>query len=198
MDKRCFIEACKREAETYCYHCSQDVCSNHFLEHKKWVQEQLPSLVDEVNVMYDRLHPNDKHEETSIPKCLTDAHNQLDKWCADCHYHIDIVHRRVRSQIESIVERYKDEETRKAAKNLQSLEEMRQQLTELLKEGDMTYRQLETMRRQLEEVRKKEQELSSYPDIRVITQKLDVDKHVSITVDVQQAQESMMASPLHT
>jgi hypothetical protein len=82
MDKRCLIESCKREAEAHCYHCLQDVCSKHFLEHRKWIQEQLPSLIDEVNIIYDRLRQHDKHPKSSIPECLMDAHNQLDKWRA--------------------------------------------------------------------------------------------------------------------
>jgi hypothetical protein len=185
MDKRCVIDACKSEAETYCYHCSQDVCSRHFLEHKNWIQEQLPSLVDQVNVMYDRLCYNDQHQKTSAPECLMDAHNQLDKWRADCHHHIDVVYHRARSQIESIVQRHQEEYALKAMKNVEPLEEMRQQLKELLKEGDITYRQLERMRRQLEEVRKREQEQKSFPHIRITTQKIDANKHVTVTTDAE-------------
>ncbi len=46
-------------------------------------------------------------------------------------------------------------------------------MKELLKDGNVTYRQLETMKHQLEEIKKKEQELVKYPDIRIITQKID-------------------------
>src|SRR5437868_526847 len=104
MDKRCSIEACKREGETHCYHCSQDVCSKHFLEHKKWTQEQLPPLIDEVNMIYDRLHYGDQNQTASIPQCFINAYTQLDKWREDCHQHIDIVYQRVRREMEAIVE----------------------------------------------------------------------------------------------
>ena len=68
MAKRCLIEVCKREAETYCYHCSRDVCTKHYLEHKKWIQEQLHPLVDEMNTIYERFRHDDKKQSTSLPE----------------------------------------------------------------------------------------------------------------------------------
>jgi mevalonate kinase len=195
MDKRCLIESCKREAEAHCYHCLQDVCSKHFLEHRKWIQEQLPSLIDEVNIIYDRLRQHDKHPKSSIPECLMDAHNQLDKWRADCQHHIDVVYHRARSQIESIVQRQQEEYALKAMKNVESLGKMRQQIEELLKEDDVTYKQLEAMKRQLNEIKIKEQEMISDPDIRVTFKKIDVDKHVSVSVYVKQTPSKAQNTP---
>jgi hypothetical protein len=189
MAKRCLTEACKREAEIYCYHCSQDLCNKHFLEHKNWIQEQLPPLIDEVNLIYDRLRNSDKSQTTSVPQCLINACSKLQRWREDCHQHIDIVYERVQSQIENIVASHKHEETQKAVKNLKSLEKMRQQLQELLKDGDVTYRQLETMKQQLEEIKRKEQEPITHPDIRVTTKKIDVDKYASVTIDVKRSNE---------
>jgi len=184
MDRVCSVEACKREAETHCYHCSRDVCTKHYLEHKKSIQEQLPPLIDEINLIYDRLRHSDQIQ-TALPQCLINACNQLDKWREDCHHHIDTTYQRVRSQIEDIAAKHKHEETQKAVKNLESLEKFRQQLNELLKEGDVTYRQIERMRQQLEEIKNKEQEPIKYPDVHLITQKLDADKYASVTVDVK-------------
>jgi len=189
MAKRCLVETCKREAETYCYHCSRDVCTKHYLEHKKWIQEQLHPLVDEINLIYDRLHHGDKNQTTSVPQCLINAYSQLEKWREDCQHRINIAYYRVRDQIENIVEGHKHEEAQKAVKNVESLVKMRQQLNELLKEGDVTYRQLETMKQQLEEIKKKEQEPISFPDIRIITQKIDVDKCLSVTTGVKHSNE---------
>ncbi|CAF1478509.1 unnamed protein product [Rotaria sp. Silwood1] len=195
MAKRCLIETCKREAETYCYHCSNDVCTKHYLEHKKWIQEQLHPLVDEINFIYDRFHHDDKNQTKSIPQYLINVYSQLDKWKTDCHHHIDIVYHRVQSQIENIVKSHQHEETQKTNHNLELLEKLRQQLKELLKEGDMTYRQLETMKRQLEELKKKEQDPIKYPDISIITQKLDVEKYVSVTSDVKHSIEKQQQQP---
>jgi DNA repair exonuclease SbcCD ATPase subunit len=184
MDKRCLVEACKREAETHCYHCSRDVCTTHYLEHKKSIQEQLPSFVDEVNVIYERLRRSDKNQAaTPAPYYLINVYNQLDQWRLDCHQHIDTVYQGVRNQIENIAESRKNQETQKAVGILESLEKMREQLKELLNEGDVTYRQLETMKKQLEEIKKKEQESINYPDIRIITKKIDVEKHARVTVE---------------
>ncbi|CAF2052381.1 unnamed protein product [Rotaria magnacalcarata] len=183
MAKRCLIETCKREAETYCYHCSQDVCTKHYLEHKKSIQEQLHPLIDEMNSIYDRLNHDDKDQSKSLPHYFIDVYSQVDQWRADCHDRIDIVYRRARSQIETIVKSHQNELTQKAISNLESLEKMRQQLRALLKDGDVTHRQLEALKRQLEEFKKKEQEAIKYPDIRIITLKFDIEKHINITTD---------------
>jgi SpoVK/Ycf46/Vps4 family AAA+-type ATPase len=184
MDRICSVETCKREAETYCYHCSHDVCTKHYLEHKKSIQEQLPPLIDEINLIYERLYHSDEIQ-TALSQCLINAYSQLDKWRADCHRRIDTTYQRVHKQIEDIAEKHKHEETQKAVKNLESLEKMRQQVNELLKEGDVTYRQIERTKQQLQEIKNKEQEPIKYPDVRIITQKLDADKYASITVDVK-------------
>jgi len=189
MAKRCSIDVCKREAETYCYHCSLDVCTKHYLEHKKSIQEQLHPLVDEINLISDRLHHDDKNKTTSVPQCLINAYSQLDKWREECHHRIEIAYQRVRNQIEDITEKHKHDETQKAVKNLELLEKIRQQLNELLKEGDVTYRQLETMKQHLEEIKQKEHESIRYPDIRIITQKIDLEKCISFTTDVKHSDE---------
>ncbi|CAF3167503.1 unnamed protein product [Rotaria socialis] len=201
MAKRCLIETCKREAETYCYHCSQDVCTKHYLEHKKSIQEQLHPLIDEVNSIYDRLNHGDKNRSKSFPHYFTDVYSQVDQWRADCHDHIDVVYHRARSQIETIVKTHQNELTQKVISNLESLEKMRQQLRELLKDGDVTHRQLEALKRQLEEFKKKEQEAIKYPDIRIITVKFDIEKHINITtvdkhsIEKQQQVKCLQKSP---
>ncbi len=189
MAKRCLIETCKREAETYCYHCSSDVCTKHYLEHKKWIQEQLHPFVDEINQLSDRLHHHDQTQTTSVPQYVIHACSQLDKWREDCHHRIDITYHRVRNQIENMIEIHRHVETQKAMKNSESLEKIRQQLKELLKEGDVTYRQLQTMKQQLEEIKTKEQQPINYPDIHIITHKIDVDKCVSVTTDIKDPDE---------
>jgi hypothetical protein len=96
--------------------------------------------------------------------------------------------------MESIVENHKHDERQKTVKNLESLEKIREQLKELLKDGDVTYRQLKTMKHQLEEIKKKEQELVKYPDIRIINQKIDVDKCVSVATDIKHSNEKQQQS----
>ena len=189
MAKRCLIEVCKREAETHCYHCSQDVCTKHYLEHKKWIQEQLHPLIDDMNLVYDRLSHNDKNEDASVPECLINAYNQLDNWHAECHQRIDIIYQRVRYQVENIVKTHRHNETQNMVHTLESLKKLRQQFQQLLKEDDVTYRQLETMKRQLEELKKKEQERIKYPDIRIITHKIDIDNLITVTTDTKHPSE---------
>ena len=179
------VEACKREAETHCYHCSQDVCSKHFFEHKKLIQEQLPSLVDEVNVIYDRLRQMNGKETTLVLPSLTAAYGQLEQWRVDCHRQIDLVYDHFRLQIDSISENHRHEENLKSKKLLESVEKMREQVREMLKDDDITHRQLETLRKQLVEIEQREREPINCPGIRLTTQKIDVKNHVNIVTETK-------------
>ena len=189
MAKRCLIETCKCEAETYCYHCSNDVCTKHYLEHKKSIQEQLHPLVDEINLIYERLHHVDKNQTTTLPPCFINICSQLDKWREDSHNRTDITYYRARNQIEEIIKNYKHEQTQKVVKNLEALEKMRQQLGEVLEQGDVTYIQLESIKQQIEAIKYKEKQSIKCPDIRIITQKIDVDKCISIIKDSKHSNE---------
>lgn len=184
MAKHCSIETCKREAETYCYHCSHDVCTKHYLEHKNSIQEQLHPLVDQINLLYDRLRHDDQNKSTlSTSQSVINVRSQLDQWRDECHYRIDMIYDRVRQQIDGIVEGHNQEERQKREKNLKSLEEIREQLKELLKESDVTHRQLEAMKHKLEEIKKKEQEPVNYPDIRIVIDKIDLEKCVRLITE---------------
>ena len=179
------VEACKREAETHCYHCSQDVCSKHFLEHKNSIQEQLPSFVDEVNVIYDRLRHAGQKESTFVPPTLLAAYGQLEQWRVDCHEQIDFVYNEFRLHIDDIVQNCKRQDTQKSMNLLQSLEKTREQMKEMLKDNDVTHRQLEVLKRQLETIKQMEQEPIEYPDIQVTTEKLDVRNHINIVTQAK-------------
>lgn len=180
MARRCTTENCKREAETYCYHCSNDVCTKHYLEHKKSIQAELPWLTDEVNIFYDCIQRNRKSHRPSAPQCSIDAYNQLEKWRQECHEHIDTVCQRIRSQIEVIVDNYKIEQSQHTTKIIESLEKLRQKVNQLKKDDDVTYRQLETMKQQLDELKRKEKEPNKQSDLRLIAQKIDISKHINI------------------
>lgn len=180
------METCKREAETYCYHCSQDVCTKHYLEHKNSIQEQLHPLVDQINLLYDRLRHDDKSKTASTPQSITNACSQLNQWRDECHHRIDMIYDRIRHQIDGIVEEYNQDERQKRGKNLKSLEEVREQLKELLKDCDVTHRQLETMKQKLEEIRRKEQEPIKYPDIRIAIDKIDMEKCIRVITENKQ------------
>lgn len=186
MAKRCLIETCKREAETYCYHCSRDVCTKHYLEHKSWTQEQLHPLVDETNLIYDRFrHGKEKATVSELP-CFTTARRQLEKWREECHQQIDTTYDRVRKQIQTIIDTHQLEESQRTVKNLETLEKLRQQMRDLLKEESVTYRQLEMIKQQLEDIKRKEQEPIKYPNIRIISQKIDLDRCINIANEKSQ------------
>lgn len=191
MAKRCLIETCKREAETFCYHCSRDVCTKHYLEHKNWIQEQLHPLVDEMNLIYDRFRYGDQKSTVSELPYLTTVRNQLDRWRDNCHRQIDTTYERIRKQMQTIIDNYKLEETQKSTKNLETLEKLRQRLKDLLKDDDVTHRQLEIIKQQLDDIKKTEQEPIKYPNIRIITQKIEFDKYINITTDIKPSSDKL-------
>ena len=185
MDGTCSINGCIRDIETYCYHCSRDVCTKHYLEHKNRIQAKFPPFVAEVNVIYDRLLHKQQNSTTLLPQYLVNAYNQLYNWRENCLQRIDFIYKRVRNQIEDIAEIQKKDENEKSTKIIESLEKLRRKLKDLSSEGDITYKQIQILKQQLDDIKNKEQELKKYPDIRIITQKIDVEKCVHVTTDIK-------------
>ena len=180
MARQCKTNNCKREAEAFCYHCSSDVCFKHYLEHKKEIQDQLPGFVDQVNLLYEQLKHKNTNSSEKKPTFYTQAHNKLSNWRTECYQHIDTVYEKTLDQLNSLVKNYQNEVNQKSKNNVESLEKIRQQLNELLKEDDVTYQQLQTMRQQLQKIKQNEQEPTRYPEFSITTERIDVNRYVRV------------------
>ncbi|CAF1312993.1 unnamed protein product [Adineta steineri] len=191
MTKDCLITGCKKQAATYCYHCSQDLCTSHSTEHKEWIQGQLLPIINDANTMHEHFHHCDKDQTMATLQCLTDVREQLDHWRSDCYHHIDSVYDQAQRQLALILEKHNAELTKKTTQNVESLKTIRRELGELLSEGNIAYRQIDKLKKQINEIKRNEQERINDPDIRIITQKLDVEKHVDIIWNVKPVEEEL-------
>ena len=191
MAKQCWIESCNDRADEYCYHCSQEVCHRHFTEHKKWLQEQLLPLINQVNVMFNRVQHCDMDQTMFTLSSLSDARQKLDVWRSDSVRHIDDVYDRTLQKMTVTLEAHKQDALEKNRQNLDSLSRLRRRLGELLSEGDIAHGQIQSMRQQLEEINRKEQKLNEHPDIRLVTDKVEAEKHVHVIYEHRQSSKEL-------
>ncbi|UJR13278.1 hypothetical protein I4U23_000298 [Adineta vaga] len=179
MVKECMIERCKNQADSHCYHCSQDVCTNHANEHKTWVEKQLLPVVNRVDTMYDHCHQIEKDQTMCTLDYLSDIREQVDQWKTDCYQQIDTIYDQVLSQIKNILEKHKTEIVERATNNLESIKQMRNQLGQLLKDDKIEYRLIENITEELEEIKQVEPEIN-HPNIRIFTEQLNVENLVRV------------------
>ncbi|UJR19395.1 hypothetical protein I4U23_022525 [Adineta vaga] len=180
MAKQCWIQSCKNRAEGFCAHCSEELCHHHFMEHKEWLQEQLLPMIKHVNITCSRLQRCDMDQAIFTLNCLSDARHELNQWRSDCVRHIDDVYDRALQQITVSLEKHKKDAIEQNRQNLDSLSRIRRKLEKLLSSGNIAHRQLQSMKQQLHEIKRKEQEQNNHPDIRISTEKIDVDKFVTV------------------
>ncbi|CAF1573823.1 unnamed protein product, partial [Adineta ricciae] len=183
MTNECSIEKCRNLVDTYCYHCSQDLCTNHLNEHKKWIEKQLLPVVNQVNTMYEHLHQIDKNQTMVTLDYLNDIREQMDQWKVSCYQQIDDVYEQVQKQINTMVEKHRNQIIERAANNLESIKQLRRRLGALLKEDQIEYRLLDNIREELEGIEQTEHEIDQ-PNIRILTEKLNVDNLVHLIISL--------------
>ncbi len=83
MSQPCAITTCKRPSCALCYCCQQSVCLQHLKEHNDLLISQLNPLVDQINVIGDRLKAID------IRNNVDNCRQKLEEWRNDCHKKID-------------------------------------------------------------------------------------------------------------
>ncbi|CAF0943853.1 unnamed protein product [Adineta ricciae] len=189
MAKHCWIDSCRRRAEAFCAHCSEELCHHHFMEHKDWLQEQLLPMIKQVNIIYSRFQRCDMDQAIFTLNCLSDARHELNQWRSACVRHIDDVYDRALQEITTTLEKRKQETVEQNKQNLDSLSKIRRQLERLLNSGKLAYEKLRIMKIQLNDLKRKETEHNNQPDIRIVTDKIDVNRFVDIIYSRKQQSE---------
>ena len=94
MSQQCALDSCKRAARTLCQCCDQYLCREHFIEHDDLLNSQMNPLVDEINVLHDRITAID------VDKLTAESRRKLDQWRIDCHNAIDLFYERKCQEID--------------------------------------------------------------------------------------------------
>lgn len=135
---KCSVDSCKRDFDILCGHCKSNVCSKHYIEHVKLANEDLTPLADRLNSIL-----NDVQQD--IP--LQGVFQELEHWRSTAHEEIDKICDQRKQQLQEIIEA-------KLAKQTTKLQEIRQELKELIDEGDASFKQIEKVKTAIDECQK--------------------------------------------
>ena len=132
---KCTINSCKRDFDMLCGHCQKNVCPKHYIEHLKSVNQELIPLADNLNCIVNDI-------QQGVP--LQDALNKLEQWRSHAHQQVNEVCNNTKQHIQQIVEI-------KLSKQMKKLHEIRQEVKELIDEGDASFKQVKKIKAAINE-----------------------------------------------
>ncbi|CAF2849710.1 unnamed protein product [Rotaria sp. Silwood2] len=145
---KCSIDGCKRNSDALCDHCKSQLCTKHFIEHVKLVNNELPALSDEINSIVDKLQQRDLTRY---------VFEQIEQWREESHRRIDEICDEKKQQL-------KIEIDQNINNHMKKLRELGQEVEELIDEGDASFKQIENIKNNIEKCREqcKQFEISDY------------------------------------
>ena len=136
---KCSVDSCKRDFDTLCGHCQKNVCSKHYIEHVKLANDELSPLADRLNSLI-----NDVQQTTPLQHVL----KQLEQWRSNAHRQVDRVCDERKQHLQKIV-------GIKLAEQMKRLQEIRQEVKELIDEGDASFKQIEKIKTAIDDCQKR-------------------------------------------
>jgi hypothetical protein len=133
MPPTCTITECKRTSCAVCHCCQQDICLSHLKEHQDLLISQLNPLVDQINILENRVNALNTANMTG------DAREQLEQWRLDCHKKIDSFFEHKCSQLTQCA-------NKKINKQREDIKQMRTKLTRLINEQEVTRENIDSLK----------------------------------------------------
>ncbi|CAF1457166.1 unnamed protein product, partial [Didymodactylos carnosus] len=130
--KFCQIDSCKREAETHCYHCSQDVCAHHFFDHKQSIKNEMNPLTDQINTLTVKIN---ELKPSSIN--IEQPFYYLEQWRNEVQALVNDVYTLKRQEIETIVQNHEQEFNGYKMEQMRTLDTIRNAVEEFVNNGDV-------------------------------------------------------------
>ncbi|CAF3337574.1 unnamed protein product [Rotaria socialis] len=141
--KPCEIESCQRISATLCRHCRRNVCRRHFVEHADQLLQELNPLADSINEMGEKI--------TSF--CTKDYRKKLlDKliqWRDDAIQSINDLFELKKQKLDLLLQDNEDDFSQQTADHSEVLDTLKNETAALIKEGDVTFEQLQLLKRKL-------------------------------------------------
>ncbi|CAM4927923.1 unnamed protein product [Rotaria socialis] len=125
MSQPCSVDECKRASRAVCHCCQQNVCIPHLNEHNDVLNSELNPLVDEINILGDRL------KTFNIEKHTYNCRQKLEQWRIDCHEKIELVFAEKCQELDRFV-------AEKLEQQEQEMVRLKLRLTELIREQEAT------------------------------------------------------------
>lgn len=132
MSQVCGVNKCDRTTRGLCDCCIQNLCLQHLTEHNALLVSQLDNLVDEINVLGDRL------QAPSFQKLVDNCYQKLEDWRRDCHETIDRFFKQKRQEICQSV----DDKIKKQQNEIHSLQS---KVNELVRRKEATRQEIDLL-----------------------------------------------------
>ena len=132
---KCSVDSCKRDFDMLCGHCQKNVCTKHYIEHVKLANDELCPLADRLNSLINDVQQSTRRQDVlkELEQWRSDAHQQVDKICDETKQH-------VQQSVEI-----------KLSKQQEKLHEIRQEVKELIDEGDASFKQIQKVKTAINE-----------------------------------------------
>ncbi|CAF1099506.1 unnamed protein product [Rotaria sordida] len=134
---KCSVDGCKRNSDTLCEHCQNQVCTKHYIEHVKLANNELTTLSDEINLMVDKIQQQDLTHH---------VFEQIEQWREENHRRIDEICDEKKRQLKIEIGQNIDNHMKK-------LHELTREVKELIDEGDASFKQIEHIKNSIKKCR---------------------------------------------
>jgi hypothetical protein len=133
---------CKSSSRTQCHCCKKNFCRSHFNEHDNLPNLQVNSLVDEVNLLNDRLMAFNGNELTG------DSRQKLERWRTNCHKLIDDIFEEKCRRIDQCV-------NEKMGRQRDEITKLRSTIVELIQKQEVTTNDIDLLKAAVHTVEEK-------------------------------------------
>jgi hypothetical protein len=145
--------ACKKDVQALCYHCSKNLCRVHLMQHAQLIedktQSELHSLADKFNELSSRFNHLSISDDI-LKKPLI----QLEKWRTEAHKKIDQIAENKRRELNDELERYRKDFFTKNEEQLVNMNNSKKMIAELIQENDASAKQIADLQKSIEEAEK--------------------------------------------
>src|ERR1700722_948450 len=152
----CVITSCKNASRALCNCCNQYLCRTHLNEHDDLLNSQLNPLVDEINILGDRLNA------INFQQMIGDSHEKLDKWRVDSHRMIDRFYQQKCEELDRCI-------AKTINKQREDIAQMRSKVARLIEKQEATHDKIDSLAssiRSIEQVVENIQQMCVQVDIR--------------------------------
>jgi hypothetical protein len=181
MSQTCIIIGCKRISCALCHCCQQDICLFHLKEHQDLLISQLNPLVDEINILENRLNALD------VEKMIGNIREKLELWRLDCY-------KKIHDFIEQKYYQLTQYANKKIDKQREAINEMRYKLTELIHEEEVTRENIDSLKYKLSNL-EKEMNKTEQTSFHIQIQSSNVDENLILIKELNLYQFDLSPLP---
>jgi hypothetical protein len=141
--KPCEIESCQRISATICHHCNKNICRHHFVQHADELMEELNPLADSFNELGEKI------SSFSVKEYKQKAADKLMQWRDEAIQNINDLYELKKQKLDLLIEDNKEVFAQRTTSHSEVLDTLKNETAALVKEGDVTFEQLQILKKKL-------------------------------------------------